>query len=52
VKLYTPLLFLRARRVGASEQDAPDPAQEVFLVLAQELPAFRHDPDQRFRGWL
>jgi RNA polymerase sigma-70 factor (ECF subfamily) len=52
VQLYTPLLFLWARRVGASEQEAPDLVQEVFLVLGQEMPGFRYDPDRRFRGWL
>ncbi len=52
VELYTPLLFLWARRVGAGEQEAPDLVQEVFLVLAREMPYFRHDPAQRFRGWL
>jgi RNA polymerase sigma-70 factor (ECF subfamily) len=52
VKLYTPLLFLWARRMGASEQDAPDLVQEVFPVLAREMPAFQHDPGRRFRGWL
>jgi RNA polymerase sigma-70 factor (ECF subfamily) len=52
VKLYTPLLFLWARRLGASEQDAPDLVQEVFLILAREMPEFRHDPQRRFRGWL
>jgi RNA polymerase sigma-70 factor (ECF subfamily) len=50
--LYTPLLFLWARRLGASEHDAPDLVQEVFLVLAREMPHFRHNPAQRFRGWL
>jgi RNA polymerase sigma-70 factor (ECF subfamily) len=52
VKLYTPLLFLWAERVGASHEEAADLVQEVFLVLAREMPAFRHDPGQRFRGWL
>ena len=36
VKLYTPLLFLWARQIGASEQDAPDLVQEIFLVLARD----------------
>lgn len=52
VKLYTPLLFLSARRVGAGEHEAPDLVQEVFLVLAREMPVFRHDSGRRFRGWL
>jgi RNA polymerase sigma-70 factor (ECF subfamily) len=52
VKLYTPLLMLWARRVGASEQEAPDLVQDVFLVLAREMPRFRHDPAHCFRSWL
>jgi RNA polymerase sigma-70 factor (ECF subfamily) len=52
VKLYAPLLFLWARRVGAGEQDIPDLVGEVFLVLAREMPAFRHDPNRCFRAWL
>jgi RNA polymerase sigma-70 factor (ECF subfamily) len=52
VKLYTPLLMLWARRVGAGEQEAPDLVQDVFLVLAREMPRFRYDPAHCFRGWL
>jgi RNA polymerase sigma-70 factor (ECF subfamily) len=52
VNLYTPLLFLWARRVGAGEQEAADLVQEVFVVLTREMPAFRHDTGRRFRGWL
>ncbi len=52
VKLYTPLLMLWARKVGAGEQVVPDLVQDVFLVLAREMPRFRHNPSQRFRGWL
>src|SRR4051794_35458138 len=52
VHLYTPLFFLWARRLGAEEQEIPDLVQEVFVVLARELPSFRRDPKQRFRGWL
>jgi RNA polymerase sigma-70 factor (ECF subfamily) len=52
VQLYSPLLFLWARRVGASEGEAPDLVQEVFLVLAREMPRFHHNHRQSFRGWL
>ncbi len=52
VKLYTPLLFLWARKVGAPEQEAADLVQDVFLVLVRELPRFRHQHGLRFRGWL
>jgi RNA polymerase sigma-70 factor (ECF subfamily) len=52
VKLYTPLLFLWGRRVGAGEEDAADLVQDVFVILAREMPSFQHDPRRRFRGWL
>ncbi len=52
VKLYTPLLFAWARRVGAGKQEAPDLVQDVFLVLAREMRHFRRDPHGRFRAWL
>jgi RNA polymerase sigma-70 factor (ECF subfamily) len=52
VQLYTPLLFDWARRTGAPPDEAADLVQEVFQVLARELPAFRYRPGQRFRGWL
>jgi RNA polymerase sigma-70 factor (ECF subfamily) len=52
VKLYTPLLVLWAKRAGATEQEVPDLVQDVFLVLARELPSFEYDPARRFRSWL
>jgi RNA polymerase sigma-70 factor (ECF subfamily) len=52
VQLYTPLLYMWARRLGADEHEAPDLVQDVFVILAAEMPAFRLDPSQRFRGWL
>jgi RNA polymerase sigma-70 factor (ECF subfamily) len=53
VQLYTPLLFGWARRCGASEHDAIDLVQEVFVVLLQTLPSFQYDRHRgRFRNWL
>ena len=52
VKLYTPLLFHWAQRLGWHEPDAADLVQEVFLVLIRKLPEFQYNPEQRFRGWL
>jgi RNA polymerase sigma-70 factor (ECF subfamily) len=52
VKLYTPLLYYWARRGGASEQDAEDLVQDIFLVLLEKLPRFRYDRHKSFRGWL
>ena len=52
VHLYTPLLLGWARRFGLRDPDAADLVQEVFVVLLQEMPRFRYDPQKRFRGWL
>lgn len=52
VELYTPLLYHWARRFGLQQEDAADLVQEVFSILAVELPSFRCDSKQRFRGWL
>jgi len=40
VHLYTPLLFSWARRAGATEHEAADVTQDVFLVLVRALPTF------------
>jgi RNA polymerase sigma-70 factor (ECF subfamily) len=52
VKLYTPLLFFWARRLGLSHQDAADLVQEVFATLVLKLPGFEYDRDKGFRNWL
>jgi RNA polymerase sigma-70 factor (ECF subfamily) len=52
VGLATPFLFDSARRWGLQDADAADVVQEVFVVLAQQLPAFRYDPAHSFRSWL
>jgi RNA polymerase sigma-70 factor (ECF subfamily) len=52
VKLYTPLLYGWARRLGLQPTDAADLVQDVFTLLLRKLPEFQYDPRQRFRGWL
>jgi RNA polymerase sigma-70 factor (ECF subfamily) len=52
VQLYTPLLLLWARRLGAAGPEADDLVQDVFAILVREMPTFQHDPGRRFRGWL
>ena len=52
VDLYSPLLFLWARRAGLQEADAADLVQEVFALLVRKLPAFEYDPARGFRNWL
>jgi RNA polymerase sigma-70 factor (ECF subfamily) len=52
VRLYTPLLYQWAGRLGLQDADAADLVQDVFAVLVRKLPEFRYDPQKRFRGWL
>jgi RNA polymerase sigma-70 factor (ECF subfamily) len=52
VRLYTPLLFSWARRLGEQEPDAADLVQDVLAGLVQSLPEFRYDPGKSFRAWL
>jgi RNA polymerase sigma-70 factor (ECF subfamily) len=52
VGLYTPLLYVWARRMALQESDAADLVQEVFTLLVQKLPEFRYDSQKSFRAWL
>jgi RNA polymerase sigma-70 factor, ECF subfamily len=52
VRLYTPLLYQWARRLGLPAQDAADFVQDVFTLLLRKLPSFAYDRHKRFRGWL
>jgi RNA polymerase sigma-70 factor (ECF subfamily) len=53
VKLYVPLLYGWARRVGLQTADAEDLIAEVLRDLVRTLPTFRYDPERgRFRSWL
>lgn len=52
IKLYTPLLYYWAKRVGLQDTDAADLVQDVFAGLVQKLPEFSYDPGKGFRSWL
>lgn len=52
VSLYTPMIYLWARRVGLQEADATDLVQDVFVTLLQVLPTFEYDRQKSFRRWL
>ncbi len=52
VRLYTPLLFYWARRLGMQEQDAADLVQDVLIVLVQKVPELQYDATRSFRGWV
>jgi RNA polymerase sigma-70 factor (ECF subfamily) len=52
VRLYTPLLYHWAKRLGVGESDAADFVQDVFMLLVRKLPRFEYDQQKRFRGWL
>ncbi len=52
VRLYTPLVYYWARRVGMQSDEAADLVQEVLVTLIQKMPEFTYDPHQSFRGWL
>jgi RNA polymerase sigma-70 factor (ECF subfamily) len=52
VKLYTPLLYYWACRLGLQNQDAADLVQDVLTLLIQKLPEFQYDKSKSFRAWL
>jgi RNA polymerase sigma-70 factor (ECF subfamily) len=52
VKLYTPLLFFWARKLGLRDADAADLVQDVFTTLVQKMPSFHYDQQKSFRSWL
>jgi len=52
VRLYTPLLYHWASRLGLQHQDAADLVQDVLATLVQKLPEFRYDRGKSFRAWL
>lgn len=52
VKLYTPLLFFWARRIGLQVSDASDLVQDVLGIVFQKLPYWQYDREKSFRGWL
>jgi RNA polymerase sigma-70 factor (ECF subfamily) len=52
VRLYTPLLFHWARRLGLRDADAADLVQDVLTLLVRKLPEFTYDRNKSFRAWL
>lgn len=53
VDLYTPWMRAILARGGISESDRDDVQQDVFAVLARELPRFEHNGRPgAFRTWL
>jgi RNA polymerase sigma-70 factor (ECF subfamily) len=52
VRLYTPMIYSWARRVGLQEADAADLVQDVLTTLVRKLPEFHYEKDRSFRGWL
>jgi RNA polymerase sigma-70 factor (ECF subfamily) len=52
VRLYTPLLYSWARRLGLDEPDDADLVQDVLTLLVRKLPEFTYDRHKSFRAWL
>lgn len=52
VELYTPVLYLWAKRLGAQEADASDLVQDVLMTLVRALPNFSYDKTKSFHAWL
>lgn len=52
VELFTPLLYVWGRRLGAQEADASDLVQDVLLTLVKKLPELSYDPNKSFHAWL
>ena len=53
VTLYAPLVYFWCRKLGLTDQDAPDVVQEVFKSVTTGIDKFRKDRRQdTFRGWL
>lgn len=53
VALYSPFLLRWGRQAGLPSREAADFAQDVLVILLQELPRFRYEPNRgSFRGWL
>lgn len=52
VELYGPLLLRYLRRIGVSQQDAPELVQDVLLIVVRHIGSFQYDPSKSFRAWL
>src|ERR1041384_7230823 len=50
---YWRLLFSVAHRMGLNEADAQDVVQETILIVAEQMPRFKYDPERgSFKSWL
>lgn len=52
VELYGPVILRYLRRVGVSNQDAPDLVQDVLRIVVQQIGRFEYDAGRSFRAWL
>jgi RNA polymerase sigma-70 factor, ECF subfamily len=52
VKIYTPLCFEFARRLGIPESEQPDVVQEMMVRVLRGIGSFERRSDGSFRGWL
>ncbi len=53
VRIYAPLIFRYAKRMGLQDADAADVTQDVLKVVSESIERFNYDPSVgRFRGWL
>jgi len=52
VRLFAPMIYRWARRVGLAADLAADLVQDVFLILLEKLPKFEYDKRRSFRAWL
>jgi RNA polymerase sigma-70 factor, ECF subfamily len=50
--IYLPLIRSWLGRVPGLREEAADLAQEVFLIVARELPTFERRREGAFRSWL
>jgi RNA polymerase sigma-70 factor (ECF subfamily) len=51
-EIYLPLIRIWLARVPALDDEAADLAQEVLIIVVQELPAFERVREGSFRAWL
>jgi RNA polymerase sigma-70 factor, ECF subfamily len=52
VRLYAPLLYHWAARLGLQANDCADMVQDVFVAVLRGLPHFEQRQDGGFRAWL
>lgn len=52
VRIYGPIVFHNCRKMGLSQDNAPDIVQDVFRKLLKHLPTFERQRTGSFRKWL